>query len=435
MNTADPSLNVLYDSRLVGTGFVQAQKAVNSSVLAMTADELDAIAFGAVPGGGAVSAAKAFTLTNTGSSSATYSLAVTPDGSQGGALVGVSPQSVTVPAGQSATVGVSLSIPAAAFAALPSDDTFTVGPGAVISVRGVITATPTSGGSDDQTLRVPYMIVPRGLSNVVAGTPTTFTKSNPGGSVPPGRTFGSTLPLTNNGIHTGTADLYAWGITDSKESGQPMDVRDVGVQVQPGSAFGVSNDDRGLVFLINTWGTASNQSVNEFDIPIDTNGDGQPDFVVVGVDSGLALTGTFNGQFASITFNAHTGALVDAFFADAPMNGSTVELPALASDLGLSQAPGSGNPKTAFSYSVNAFSIVPGAFVDTTSTATFDPFNPPVSSGDFATLSPGASASLPLRVNAEILKKTPALGWLVASVDDANGAPQADEVQVPANLK
>src|SRR4029077_17133401 len=154
--------------------------------------------------------------------------------------------------------------------------------------------------------------VPRGLSNVVAGSPATFTKSNSGGSGPPGHNFSSTLPLTNSGIHTGTADLYAWGITDPKESGQPMDVRDVGVQVLPGSAFGVANSDRGLVFVINTWGKATNQSVNEYDIPIDTNGDGQPDFVVVGADLGFVETGSFNGQFASFTINAHTGAIVDA---------------------------------------------------------------------------------------------------------------------------
>ena len=37
-----------------------------------------------------------------------------------------------------------------------------------------------------------------------------------------------------------------------------------------------------------------------------------------------------------------------------------------------------------------------------------------------------------LTVDKDQQKKTPALGWLVVSVDDANGAPQAEEVQVPA---
>ena len=39
---------------------------------------------------------------------------------------------------------------------------------------------------------------------------------------------------------------------------------------------------------------------------------------------------------------------------------------------------------------------------------------------------------MPLTIDKDQQKKTPALGWLVVSVDDANGAAQADEVQAPA---
>jgi minor extracellular serine protease Vpr len=438
MNTADDTLNIGYNTRRAGSGVVQAQKAVNSSVLATTTDALDSIAFGYVPGSGDFSAHKAFTLTNNGSSSATYNLSVATNGGQSGALVTVSPSTVTIPMGQTVTVQVSLSISAAAFAALPSDDTFSIGVGGVLTVRGAIVATPASGhASDNQTLRVPYIIVPRGLSNVVAGTPSAFKKTPPlppapGQAPPPGVTFTSSLPLTNGGIHTGTADLYAWGIHDANESGQPMDVRDVGVQVLPGAALGGADSDRSLVFAVSTWGRATNQTVSEYDVAIDIDGDGVTDFFVVGVDLGAVTTGSFNGQMASFTINAATGDIIDAFFADAPMNGSIVELPALASELGLSERPVSGRARQSFIYTVNAFSIVPGTFVDTTASATFNPFNPAVSSGNFATLGAGASTTMPLTVDQDQQKKTPSLGWLVISVDDANGAPQADEVQAPA---
>ena len=76
MNTADRSLNTGYNVRRAGAGVVQAQKAVNSTVLATTADQLDSIAFGYVPGSGAYTDQKAITLTNTGSVDATYSLSV-----------------------------------------------------------------------------------------------------------------------------------------------------------------------------------------------------------------------------------------------------------------------------------------------------------------------------------------------------------------------
>ena len=303
--------------------------------------------------------------------------------------------------------------------------------GAVTSLRGDIVATPTAGDASAQALAVPYLVVPRGLSNVVAGTPGPWTQSNS----PDGKGFNSTLPVANNGIHAGTADLYAWGIHDQSDVNAPMDVRDVGVQVQPGANFGVSDSDRGLVFLINTYSQATNQSVNEYDVLIDTNRDGQADFVVVGFDLGELLTGVNDGRYGSFTIDASTGDIIDAFFADAPMNGSTIELPAIASEIGLAQK--SAKP-SAFRYTVNAFSLVPGGTVDTTASALFDPFHPAVSSGvlnDDGTpkaVAAGGSISLPLSIDKSQQGKTPALGWLVASVDDANGAPQADEVEAPA---
>ena len=428
MNTADASLNLGYNSRIAGTGVVQAQNAVNSSVLATTPDALDSIAFGYVPGSHNYEADKSFTLTNTGSTVATYNLSVLFNGLSRGASITVTPATIVIKPGRTAREHVSLSMPASAFAALPSDDTFTVGPGGVVTVRGNIVATPGShDSSDHQKLSVPFMLVPRGLSDVVAGLAEDSNNNSSAARTNSGDTNTATLRLTNHGIHSGTADLYAWGIKDPRESGLPIDVRAVGLQVLPGAALGGAPGDRSLTFLINTWGRSANQSINEFDIPIDTNGDGVADFVVVGADLGFVLTGSFNGQFASFTINAHTGALVDAFFADAPMNGSTIELPTLASDLGLSPS-GKG-----ITYTVNAFSVVPGGAVDTTGSASFNPYAPSVSSGDFATIAPGASTSFTLTIDPKQQKALPTLGWLVASVDDANGAPQADEVRIPGN--
>ena len=435
MNTANPNLNLGYNSRLAGTGVVQAQNAVNSSVIATTSDDLDSVAFGYVAGSGDYLATKAFTLTNEGSAPATYNLVAVKNGSLRGANITIAPTHVAVAAGATSNIQVSLTMSAAAFAALPSDDTFSVGPGGLVTIRGDIVATPAAGDpSDHQTLRLPFMLVPRGLSDVVSSTPSAFRNVSAAAPGTPGHTISALLRLTNNGIHSGTADLYAWGISEPRHGGQPNDVRDVGVKVLPGPALGSTAGDRGLLFLVNTWGQAANPSVNEFDILIDTNGDGVPDFVVVGADLGGVLTGSFDGRFAAFTFNAHTGALVNAFFADAPMNGSTIELPALASDLGLSDKENGIGPvkKQGFSYRVAAFSLKPGGFVDITGSASINPFSPSVSSGDIAKLAPGSSTTFTLTVDTDQQKAQPALGWLVASVDNANGAPQANEVAAPA---
>jgi hypothetical protein len=124
----------------------------------------------------------------------------------------------------------------------------------------------------------------------------------------------------------------------------------------------------------------------------------------------------------SLLIDAKTGNLVRAFLADAPVNGSTVLLPVLASDLGLHAA------NADFNYSVTGFSLVPGDVVDSTGVATYDTAKPGVSSGAFASLKPGEAATVPLWVDKDKLQSAPALGWLAVTLDDASGAAQADEI-------
>jgi hypothetical protein len=417
-NTADPAKLSGYNVRRGGTGVVNAERAVSSTVVATTADGLNSLAFGYVPGTGDYTSAKTFTLTNTGTGGATYDVGVSANGSQFGSSIAVTPSSVSLAAGESTSVTATLTIPAAAFAALPSSSTFVVGPGGLVTIRGAIVATPASPSPGQYPVRVAYLVAPRGVSNVAAGTPSAFVNK------------AATLPLTNSGIHEGTADLYAWGITDAKESGKSMDVRDVGVQVLPAAVLGGTATDRTLVFLVNTWGRAANQSVNEFDISIDINRDGVTDYVVAGLD-----LGGFNGIFGSAIFDA-AGHLIDTWLADAPMNGSVVELPLLASQIGLATEANGTNVQNweSFTYQVTAYDLVSGGFDTTATSGVFKPFSPQVSSGDFATLAPGATASMPLSIQSNT-SKPDVLGWLVASVDDANGAPQADEVPYPAVKK
>jgi minor extracellular serine protease Vpr len=425
MNTADPSLDAGYNTLLDGSGAVQAQHAVASPVLAQTSDELDSLTFGVVPGSSDYHAEKRFTLTNTGSTPARYALSVAENGDPLGASVGVYPTSVVVPPGRSVDEQVSLTIPVRAFAALPSDDSFALGLGNVETIRGEIVATPA--GSDLQTLHVPYLAVPRGVSNVLAAA----TPLHPSGKQ--GSTLAGELGLLNAGIHSGTADLYAWGIHEPNPATAPL-IRDVGVQADPATDAN-GNDvpsDRQLVFLINTRTPSSNQADNYYEVDIDTNGDGTPDYYVVGDDIGAVETGQANGQMGAFTFDS-SGNLIHSLYADAPMNGTTIELPTLASDLGLS---GTDAAHATFSYSVftEQYPASGGTYYDAESTgsASFNPFDPAVSSGNFATLPPRTVRSFPLTLDPGADRATPALGWLVASVDDAAGAPQAAEI--PASL-
>jgi minor extracellular serine protease Vpr len=415
VGTADNSSAKIigYDPRGAGAGVVQAQLATTTKAVAVTRDKLDNLSFDYSALSGAYFATRNFTIENKGSTAITYNLAAAFVGSAAGAKISVSPSRVTVPAHQSRDVSARLSISAAAARALPFADTFAgVGPGAVLTVEGVVTATPKTAGAGIYPLHVPFLAVPRGLSNVKAGPLAPFKTA--------ASVLNSSVLLHNFGIHAGTADVYAWGLSDKDHTTGIASVRAVGVQSQLGSFCDASfpDTDRCLVFAINGWHTWSNAAGAEFDIAIDTNGDGATDFLVVSLDLGAALTGSFNGIDASFTFDA-AGDLLDAFYADAPMNGSVIELPALAGDMGITAAA------PTFSYKITGFDLGTGNVDAVPGKAAYNAFSPSVSNGQFVSLASGASAKLPLSVNTALQATTPALGWMVVSLDNPNGAAQA----------
>lgn len=417
MNTADAtSGHVLsYNFRTAGSGAVQAQRAVDTAGLATTGSGTSSLSFGYEPLNGVYSETQQITLWNTSASPITYNIA------SDNAMGTVTPANVTVGAGGSATVNVTLSLTAAQVAALPSVDVFlgAVGWGAVFSSRGAITATPSSVGPGLYSLRVPWILVPRGLSNVTVGPKAAYTQSR--------GIAHTSVSLSNSGIHTGHADVYAWGLHDGSGDGfEEMDIRDVGVQSFPAGSDSSVPDDRYIVFAVNSYGTSSTGAVHEFDIAIDTNNNGKVDYFVVGVDFGAVTADSFDGRVASFTFDAK-GNLIDAFVGDSPMNGSTLLLPAFGSDLGLKK----GNSD--FNYSVAGFSLEHSGTVDMVpGSARFDAWKPAVSQANFIELAPSARATLQLWVDRGKFASAPTKGWLVVSLDDANGAAQADEIPIGA---
>jgi minor extracellular serine protease Vpr len=439
MNTATIASSTIvgYEVRAAGAGVINAGRAVSTVGQATTADHLDSLAFGFRALSGSFVEKKTFTLWNSGTSAIAYDLAASYIGDRRGTSVALSPRSVTVAAGGHQTVTATLSIGAAAVAALDDADIFSSadqGPGVVITVQGAVTATPRTSRAGVYPLRVPFVFVPRGLSAVTAAPRAPFVPvGDPGllGSPihpqPPARGLvTSSSALHDGGIHESTADVYMWGLSDPSDAPGTVDIRAAGVQSLPGPLFQASDDDRGLIFAVNTWHGWSTPVSTEFDIGIDTDHDGTDDFVVVGIDVGALTTGQADGQMASFTFDT-AGDVIDAWIADAPMNSSVVELPTLASDLGLSaSAP-------AFDYDLTGFSNETGAVDAVAGAAHVDAFDPLISNGDFIPLDAGASDVLPLEADLTRLSVLPPhasqpLGWMVVALDDAAGAAQADLV-------
>lgn len=407
MNTAsgDSSLLVNNNPRLAGAGVVQVQRAATTTVLATE----PSLSYGYEPLGGAYSETLTVTLANSGASAVTYNLAAAFNGSSLGTDVTITPTSVEVPAGDTASVDVTLALTAAEVASLPAA---LQAPGALTAVRGAITATPVAPGPGVGELRIPFLVAPRGLSDIkVAGATPTFGSS--------------TVTVANDGVHAGVAGLYAWGQSDPADTGSASyDLRAVGVSSLPGAAGGLPASDRLLLFAVNTHGRWSNASEAEFDIAIDVTGSPAPDYFVVGVDLGAVLAGAFNGQYGSFVFDASFN-LVDAFFADAPMNGSSVILPVAASSIGLS-----ADQFDKFTYSTAGFSILGPEFDVAGGTPRFRPWAPTSSQGDFIALTPGAQVELTLTSN-QSAKSDKTLGWMLVAQDDANGAAQAELIPLP----
>lgn len=205
--------------------------------------------------------------------------------------------------------------------------------------------------------------------------------------------------------------------------------------------------NRCIVFAINIWDHWSNAAENEYDVDIDVNKDGQPDYALAAVDSEVILgPGPIEGVplVAVIDLTGSSPALVDIWFATAPPNGSTILMPVLASEIGRTSS------KPAFRYWVESFEVAdqsggPGNEVsdfdqmltgsepsEANTLAKFDSFHNPVSNGNFLHLDPGQSAKLNLSVNKATYNATGGAqkGWLLANLEDANGAAQADLVYV-----
>ena len=408
VHTADPAGVANYRTSRGGTGFVRAPGSTATQVVARTSGGKfgAALNFGVAEFRNDLSRALDITLRNLGATAASFDAAVAR---QAGSphTVSLSSSAVTVPAGGEATVSVTLNVPAAtAGSSRGSGLSFR-------EVAGLVQFTPQGSDNGGVTLRVPYYLVPRVEANVstaigkLAGT-------NPS----------TTATVTNkNGAIAGAADFYAWGLFAAQSGGQlnqTADVRAVGVQ-----AFPFDATTQLIVFAVNNYDRWSSPSSNEFDILVDVNGDGKPDFAVVGVDLGLITADAFSGRMAAFVIDLKTNDINADFFATAPTDSSTVLLPVLSSRLGLNAA----NPR--FTYQAAGFDLLNGGSKAVPGVASFNAWSSSISTAGFVIVNPGAAdASTVISVNSAEAARTPALGLMVVTLDNKSGADEAQLIPV-----
>jgi minor extracellular serine protease Vpr len=366
-------------------------------------------------------------LRNHGSSAAIFN--VSQANAAGSAhTVSFDKTSVRVPARGQASVKVTLNVPAATAG----------GSAAYREAAGVVLFTPaTAADNAGVALRVPYLVVPRALSDV-ATTIGTLSGTNPS----------SVATVTNaGGAIAGDADFYAWGLAsdpippaaEGEEAPRlASDVRAVGVQSFP-FPNAANPTRRLLVFAVNTYNRWSNAATNEFDILVDVDGDGEHDYTIVGVDQGAVQLGSFNGIMGSFVFSERSPGASINFLASAPSDSSTALLPVLSTQLCrtaplpdgtlepcLSQA---SNPR--FTYRAVSFDLLSGVRKEVAGSAKFNAWSSSISQGGFATVAPGATdMSNTISVNSAEWTLTPAQGVMVVTFDNKSGAPEAQLIPV-----
>jgi hypothetical protein len=420
---ADPGMVNGFAMRGAGSGFAQALPAVQTQVVALGDQDNGELSFGFNELSRDFNQVGYIRLKNFGNSPATFSVA---DNLTAGSPHSTAfPSSVTVFGhGGEALVPVRLTVPdgTAGGAVTPCAGVTCAAPGPFSDVSGEITLTPAAGSNNGVTLRVPYYMVPQAVSDVdVHGVNADQLR----------RTGHANATVTNSRFvpATGTADWYAWGIKDKRDHGlKSNDLKAVGVQSFP------APDGTGLLaFAIATNHRWSNAAMDEFDVLVDVNGDGNPDYEVVAADYGALTTGSYDGVDAVAVFDLNEGGGTINYLADAPTDSSTMVLPVdfaqLTDNNPATSLGGAANQR--ITYSVVATGLTDGT-VDTSDTsAVFNPFTPAVSTGMFDVLPPGGSATEALTVNSAEQAKSPALGWMVVSHENASNN-EANFIELPS---
>jgi subtilisin family serine protease len=404
VNTGNPNGMAGYSTTRAGSGLVTPSAAIGTDVIALgdlvpgnaslnlAPFHNSNLSFGFAELGSNFSATHTITVRNDGDSEITLTPSSVASSGSRTASVSFGAGSVTVAAGGEETLDVTLTVPAASA-------------GNSAAFRHVSGNVVLSG--DGVTLRVPYLLVPRALS--------TIETSVSGNLTPAGRTATVSNPT---GVIAGDADFYQWGLNDANDvneaalGGSGYDLQAAGVQTFPdgeGDAF--------LAFALSTHDRWSNAAVNEFDIVIDTTGDGAADYVLIGFDLGALTAGSFNGVYASFLLDlSNPSVLTPLFLAQAPHDSSSLLLFALASDFGLT--PGNGD----FTYVVQSFSLEGPGSDPMSGSAKFDAFAPALADFPFVNVAPGGSTQVDLIFNGSSFAMQKPLGVMVVSHDDAAGA-------------
>ena len=377
----------VYGPERVGSGRVDAFDAVNATALAYDTENpgLVSVTFGLVDvGASPVTLTRTVTVTNTGSRPQTFATSFDQSTTAGGSTVSVSPRSVTVRPGRTATVKVTLKVDPATLSrdidptqvdnylgGVPRDY--------VTSISGRLVLTPRSGPE----LRVPVQAAPRPVSELtspaVAMTPdqTAAPLGVEGRGVASGGWYSLMAPF---GLVASSPQLEVGDAATPPTALGAADVQHIGfTSTAPQLAAAGGDAADGVMALgISTygeWATLGGVIVPVIDTDVD--GDGTYDFesYVWKYAADMDLT-------TVETYDLNTGRAVDIWTAngiDLPLDSSVFDSNVMVVPMSLAALGVDAGETPTFAVAMfSPYEGTSGGFVDAVEPFTVDPYDPPV---------------------------------------------------------
>lgn len=397
----------------IGAGEVRVNRAVGRDVVAWDTSALSAaLSYGVVEADGEYVVHRWLTLENFGTTRKQYRVATSfryDNDRASGAVKVQAANTVVVQPGRTARLKVSLIVDGAKLPEWTMNGGSNGGNGGRLNdveFDGYVTLT-----SGSEKITVPWHVLPRKAANTAVTAVGT-----------------SSLTLANGSVNAGAFDVFSLTGTSGQfpasvlpgpgDNFAVIDLKSVGVRFLPDSMTGAGDL---LQFAISTHGRRAHPNYPaEFDIYIDTNGDGSPDFVVYNSElTGFAAT----GQNVVTLLNLNTGAGGIFFFADSDLVSGNMIMTVPMAQLGI--APGTTIRFDAYAFD-NYFT---GALTDVIGGMAFTPggaaFSGPVS----GTLAAGSSASVPFVKASVPAANSSELGLLM--MYRRNAGAESQEVLLP----
>ena len=409
----------------IGGGEVRVDNAVELTTAMWDAADPAGVAlsFGAYRSTGVVTYRKKVLVRNYSPAARTYAISRSfryADDAASGAATLSSPATISVPANGTATFTLSLRLDPSKVANWPfANSGGNLGNGSLLNGPEIDGYPTLSDGTD--TVSLPWHILPHKASNVVPAATTLAL----------GGAASGVLNLSNTGAATAAlVDVYALGATSPKidaafaprpgDNYAIIDLKSVGTQYVPNGA-GAGLDL--ALFAINTWGARSHPNYPaEFDVYIDTNNDGNDDFVLYTVElTGFAAT----GQNVVVLLNLNTGASVTRFFSVSDLSSANMIMPVLLRDLGITGA-------TKISYQVFAFdNYFTGALTDVSDRVTMTLGTPRFAAAEeFFSIPVGGAKALTVNRDAAGDAASPSQSGLLLMYYDGKTGAEASAITV-----